>query len=93
VYDIDRPTCVYELTDDLNLPAPHFFVQNPDNQHAHAFYGLETAVHLNLNSSQKAIRFAAAVDCAFTEKMDADGQYTGLIAKNPAHQHWSTYNT
>ena len=91
VYDIDRPTCVYELTDDLNLPAPHFFVQNPKNQHAHAFYGLETAVHLNLSSSQKAIRFAAAVDCAFTEKMDADGQYTGLIAKNPAHQHWRTY--
>jgi len=91
VYDIDRPTCVSELTDDLLLPAPHFFVQNKKNQHAHAFYGLEAAVHLNQNSSQKAIRFAAAVDCSLTSKMSADGQYSGLIAKNPAHDHWRTY--
>jgi len=91
VYDIDRPTCVSELTDDLLLPAPHFFVQNKVNQHAHAFYGLETAVHLNENSSQKPIRFAAAVDCALTFQMDADGQYTGLIAKNPTSDYWRTY--
>lgn len=91
VYDIDRATCVSEITDCLDLPSPHFFVQNPANQHAHAYYGLETAVHMNPHSSQKAIRFAAAVDCAFTVKMAADGQYSGLIAKNPAHEHWRTY--
>lgn len=91
VFDIDRPTCVSELTDDLLLPSPHHFVQNPKNQHAHAFYTLETAIHLNANSSQKAIRFAAAVDCALTSRMGADGQYSGLIAKNPAHDHWRTY--
>jgi len=76
----------------FDLPAPHIFTQNPDNQHAHAFYGLETAVHLNRNSSAKAIRFAAAVDCAFTERMDADAQYCGLIAKNPMHERWRTYS-
>lgn len=91
VYDIDRATCVSELTDDFSLPCPHFFIQNPANQHAHAYYGLETAVHLNVNSSQKAMRFAAAVDCALTVQMSADGQFTGLIAKNPAHEHWRTY--
>ena len=91
VYDIDRATCVSEITDDLNLPAPHFFVQNPLNGHAHVFYGLETAVHLNLHSSQKAIRFAAAVDCALTRDLSADAQYVGLIAKNPANEHWRTY--
>ena len=91
VYDIDRATCVSEITDDFNLPAPHFFVQNPVNQHAHAYYGLEAAVHMNPQSSQKAIRFAAAVDCAFTVTMEADGQYSGLVAKNPAHEYWRTY--
>ena len=91
VYDIDRPTCVSEITDEYNLPPPHFFVQNKANQRAHAFYGLETAVHMNPQSSLKAIRFAAAVDCAFTVTMDADGQYSGLVAKNPAHEHWRTY--
>jgi len=93
VFDIDRPTCVAEITDDFNLPAPHIFTQNPANQHAHAFFGLETAVHLNKHSSSKAIRFAAAVDCAFTERMDADAQYCGLIAKNPMHERWRTYST
>jgi len=92
VYDIDRATCIDEITDDLNLPAPHIFVQNPDNSHAHAYYGLETAVHLNPNSSKKAIRFAAAVDCAFTTALDADAQYCGLIAKNPVHERWRTYS-
>ena len=91
VYDIDRPTCVHEITDDLDLPAPHFFVQNPKNQHAHAYYGLEAAVHLNQNSSQKAIRFAGAVDCGMTRAMGADAQYAGLIAKNPLHEHWRTH--
>ena len=92
VYDIDRPTCVSEITDDLDLPSPHIFVQNPANQHAHAFYGLEAPVHLNTNSSNKAIRFAAAVDCAFTAGLDADAQYCGLIAKNPVHERWRTYS-
>ena len=91
VYDIDRPTCVSEITDDLLLPAPHFFVQNKRTQRAHAYYGLETPVHLNVHSSQKATRFAAAVDCALTSKMDADAAYSGLIAKNPVHEHWRTY--
>ena len=91
VYDIDRPTCVSELTDELLLPAPHFFVQNPQNQHAHAYYGLETAVHMNPGSAQAPLRFAAAVDCALTAQMAADGQYSGLIAKNPVHEHWRTY--
>jgi len=91
VYDIDRATCIDEITDDLNLPAPHIFVQNPDNLHAHAYYTLETAVHLNPNSSKKAIRFAAAVDCAFTTALDADAQFCGLIAKNPLHERWRTY--
>ena len=91
VYDIDRATCVSEITDDLNLPAPHFFVQNPLNGHAHVFYGLETAVHMNLTSSQRALRFAAAVDCALTRDLAADAQYAGLIAKNPANEHWRTY--
>lgn len=91
VYDIDRPTCVHELTDDLDLPAPHFFVQNPKNQHAHVYYGLETPVHLNPTSSGKAIRFAGAVDCAMTAKMGADASYAGLIGKNPLHEHWRTH--
>lgn len=92
VYDIDRPTAVDELTDDLHLPAPHIFVQNPENGHAHAYYGLEVPVHLNEHSSRSAIRFAGALDVSMTQKMDADAGYCGLIAKNPLHEHWRTWH-
>lgn len=91
VYDIDRPTAPEELTDDLNLPAPHIFVQNPKNQHAHAFYGLQVPVHFNESSSKAAIRFAGALDAGLTAKMDADASYSGLICKNPLNQHWKTW--
>lgn len=91
LFDIDRATGPEEITDDLNLPAPTFFVQNPANQHAHALYALETPVHLNPESSIKAMRFAGAVDAAFSSALDADAAYTGLICKNPANEHWRTY--
>jgi hypothetical protein len=92
VYDIDRQTCPDEITDDLGLPAPHYFVQNTHNQHAHVFYGLETPVHLNPDSSQAARRFAAAVDVGMTLALDADVGYGGLIAKNPTHAHWRVWS-
>lgn len=93
VYDIDRPTSPDEITDDLDLPAPHFFVQNPVNQHSHAYYGLDIPVHFNEDSSKKAIRFAAAVDVALTAKIKGDASYSGLMAKNPLHSHWRTWSS
>lgn len=91
LFDIDRPTCPYQITDDLNLPAPTIFVQNPENHHAHLYYALETSVHLNQNSSLKAIRFAGAVDVSLSGALDADAGYSGLIAKNPFNEHWRSY--
>jgi len=91
-FDIDRPTCADEITDDLNMPAPTLLIQNKTNGHAHALYALETAVHLNKSSSIKAIRFAGAVDSSFSAALDADPNYVGLITKNPFHQHWQTYS-
>lgn len=91
LFDIDRPTAPEELTDDLLLPAPTIFIQNPKNRHAHALYALETAVHLNSGSSYKAMRFAAAVDVSLSNAMNADAGYAGLICKNPLHEAWRTY--
>ena len=91
LYDIDRPFCVETVTNELNLPTPTIFIQNPENNHAHLLYALQTAVHLNDNSSAKAIRFAGAVDTAMTHALEADAAYAGLITKNPLHEHWRTY--
>lgn len=90
-FDIDRPVSVDEITDDLHLPSPHFFTQNPANGHAHVLYGLETPVHLNYDSAGAPIRFAGAVDAAMVKKLSADPSYVGLITKNPSHTHWRTY--
>lgn len=93
LFDIDRPIGLETIRDELNLPEPTFFVQNKHNHHAHLFYGLNKAVHLNSGSSQKAIRFAGAVDVAMSQSLGADAGYVGLIAKNPLHDSWRTYNT
>ena len=92
LYDIDRPICPDEITDDLNLPAPTLFVQNKKNNHAHLLYALETPVYMAGNASARAIRFAGAVDVAISQKLDADAGYVGLIAKNPLNDTWRTYS-
>jgi hypothetical protein len=91
LFDIDRATDPEELTDDLLLPAPTIWVQNPENKHAHALYALETPIHMNDDSSHKAIRYAAAVDVSLSQKMKADAGYAGLICNNPLNEHWRTY--
>lgn len=92
VYDIDRATSPDEITDDLGLPPPHYFVQNPVNQHAHVYYGLENPVHLNANSSEDARRFAGAVDVGMTLALSADVGYAKLVAKNPTHSTWRVWS-
>lgn len=93
MYDIDRPTCIDEITDDLGCPPPSILCQNPENGHAHAFYGLHTEVHLNDDSSPKAIRFCGAVDIGLHHSIGGDPGFTGLITKNPLHPSWRTYYT
>jgi len=90
MYDVDRATSPDELTDDLGLPPPNLFIQNPANQHAHVLYSLEVPVHMNDHSSYKAIKFAGAVDCGLSVSMGADAAYVGLITKNPLHKDWRT---
>lgn len=93
VYDIDRPTHPDEIRHDCLAPEPTIFVSNPKNRHAHLFYLLNTPVHQNADSSQRALRFAAAVDCGMALKLDADMAYAGLLAKNAAHEHWEVLHT
>jgi hypothetical protein len=93
LYDIDRATSPEEITDDLGLPPPHIFAQTKDNGHAHALYGMELPIHYNLDSSQAAIRFAGAVDCGMTVRLQADAGYAGLICKNPLHPDWRVWSS
>ena len=87
-YDIDRSVNVYEMCCDLNLPLPNFYIQNKDNGKAHLLYILQTPVHLNPNSSTRPIKWCAAIERAYTEKLGADMQYTGYMSKNALHEQY-----
>jgi len=81
VYDVDRETASFDWYD-RNCPPPNIVATNPENGHAHLFYGLETPVWQQYEDT-KAYRFACAVDVALTKALDADPGYAKLIAKNP----------
>lgn len=87
VYDIDRPTAWYDW-DDLHAPPPNIVVMNRENGHAHLLYGLEVPVYKQPSAQRKPLRYAAAIDVALTEKLEADPGYAGLLCKNPLHPSW-----
>lgn len=89
VFDVDRETAAFDYQD-KPIPPPNFIVVNPDNGHAHLFYGLETPVHRNSGSSQAAQKYAASIDIALTKALGADPGYSKLLSKNPLHDRWIT---
>lgn len=93
IFDIDRPTSVHELTDDMGAPDPTLFVQNPQNHHAHVLYYIDTAVHKNKHSSQKALKFLKAVENGLIDKLQSDVGFNGSLGKNPLNSHWKVQDT
>jgi hypothetical protein len=89
-FDVDRPTASFDWQD-RNAPAPNIVVMNPDNGHAHLLYGLEVPVRKAPDAHLKPLRYAAAIEYAIREKLDADYGYAGFIVKNPLHAHWSVH--
>jgi len=89
VYDMDTSTSVLDWSDN-NCPDPNLMVVNKDNGHCHLFYGLDTPVHNNTHSSQKALRYLAGIDVALTLKLGADPGYSKLLSKNPLNDKWYT---
>lgn len=90
VADIDAPLTPRDILAliDQEKPTPNFLIINPENQHAHAFYLLETPVAKGEHASAKALRYCAAIEAALIRALGADACYTGLIAKNPLHDAW-----
>jgi hypothetical protein len=86
-FDIDRPGASIDWSD-RGAPAPNLTVKNQANGHAHALYGLGTAVRTAPDGRAGPLRYAAAVENALCERLGADRGYAGLIVKNPLHRHW-----
>lgn len=88
VFDIDRPNSAYAWQD-ANLPPPFAIVVNEVNTHCHIIYRLESPVCTSDLAHEKPLRYLAAIQRVYTERLQADVNYSGLIAKNPFSQnHW-----
>ena len=88
VFDIDRPNSAFAW-EDANLPPPFAVVVNESNTHCHIVYALTSPVCTSDLAHEKPLRYLAAIQQAYTEKLQADVNYSGLIAKNPFSQnHW-----
>ncbi len=86
-FDVDRAGAAIDWSD-RNAPAPTLTITNPENGHAHLLYALKTAVRTAPDGKIKPLKYAAAVERALCQKLGADTGYSGLICKNPNHDHW-----
>lgn len=86
--DVDRETGASDWYD-RGCPAPNVISENPNNGHAHLFYGLATPIHLQDGRRNKPFRYASAISVALTKQLGADPAYSGLISKNPLNEHWN----
>lgn len=87
IYDVDRPSSPYDWYD-LKAPRPNIVATNKENGHSHLWYGLGVPVFKQPEAHRKPLRYAAAIDVALTELLDADVGYTKFISKNPLNSYW-----
>ena len=85
VFDIDRDNGGFAWADGPGLQKPHFAVVNPNNGHAHLWYGLKTPVCRTENARLSPLRYLASVEYSYTKWLCADPGYGGLVSKNPFH--------
>jgi len=75
--------------EDKGLPAPTFSVINRENLFAHIDYELITPVHLGVNASKKAKWYLYTVCYGYTQRLEADPSFGGLLSKNPLSDFWT----
>lgn len=88
IFDVDRPGAAFSW-EDGHLPAPTIITTNPTNGHAHILYGITVPVVTTEAGRAAPLRYAAAVEAAFSEGLGSDRGYSGLITKNPFSPAWN----
>lgn len=92
VFDLDYPTAYIDFFYSMvGVPMPNWIVENTENGHAHYIYKLHTPIYHTNASNDKPIKYGNAVYLALREVLNADINYSGLIAKNAVHKHWRTH--
>ncbi len=91
-FDLDYSTWAY-VAEDFHLPQPLWCVGNPHNGHAHLIYVLRNPVLTMSAAHVKPLRFLQAIINAYSERLQADPMYSGLISKNPWSDKWKVEQT
>lgn len=76
--------------DAVGLPTPNFIVIDKQTLRHHIFYAIRD-VYTTEKARKKPLEWLAAIERTFAFYLQADTQYVGLIAKNPAHTDWHTW--
>jgi len=87
IFDVDRPfgTWAWEAT---GLPPPAWATVNPENGFAHLVYPLKTPVCRTDAARTKPLKYLAAIECGYRNRLEADPGYSGLLTKNPLSTYW-----
>ncbi|MCA6722196.1 replication initiation protein [Vibrio sp. 1409] len=85
VFDCDHTdTLIYERA---GLPMPNYIAVSPDSGKFHMAYAI-SPVYTSENARAKPLAYLAAIQRTYTELLQADKGYAGLMTKNPLHNDW-----
>ena len=90
LFDLDEDNAFYKF-EDVGLPIPTFITKSPASGRCHYGYMLKAGVCKTQHARLKPLKYAAAVESGIASKLASDYGYSGLITKNPLHEHWSPY--
>lgn len=91
VVDIDHSDALVRTLWERNDWRPNAVVENPSNGHAHAVWALQAPFARTEYARRKPLAYAAAVTEGLRRSVDGDRGYSGLITKNPEHEHWDSH--
>lgn len=89
VFDFDRAGALVAAAE-AGLPDPNWVAENRDNRRGHLAYALACPVITTDAARAAPLRYAAAVQQAYTDALRADAGYSNFITKTPGHEAWST---
>ena len=89
VVDIDHEDALLRSIWDREGWRPNAVVENPANGHAHAVWALKEPITRTEYARRKPLAYAAAITEGLRRSVDGDKSYSGLMTKNPEHDHWN----
>lgn len=92
ILDLDYDAALVEILYSMTgLPLPNLLVENRENGRSHIFFKLRKPIYKTNASKLKPIIYANAILKRLQQLFNSDVGYSGLIAKNPIHEHWRAY--